>query len=428
MQIRTLTACGVIALAGCQSPPEPVASPSAPLNIRTAPSLEEAKPFYISRYVREQRAPSSQLTDILGIPVDVRIPVMSQMSLQDGMNFMLQGSGVTLRSPKTPAQAQMYAQSLPLSHTVMGSMTLREALQVIGGPAFDLEEDVVAREVGFRLKEGYVWKAPVQMSGLRKTNDKWASLSTSSLEKKSLPLISNTPSEQKVMPSPRLSQKLANNRQSLIENNDDLFGGEALGSGRNAASMKKASVTTKSTKTKLKKPSLTFKVASGESYRDALTRWVHKAQYTQIAFAQEPVFLVALDGVAQARFSKTGSLSQAIASLAQVAPELSSLTLYVRPSQKLVALHPWKDKVVTALVVQGETLEEAVRNTTRHYQWRWDEARSWRGNNYAFTPYPLVTPKGDISAAMRTLLAPYPLKAQRLDATKTLYIQELPSL
>lgn len=428
MQIRALTACVVVALAGCQSPPESVTTTPAPLNIRTAPDLEEAKPLYVSRYVRETRAPSSQLTDILGIPVDVRIPVMSQMSLQDGMNFMLQGSGVTLRQPTSEAQSQMYAQSLPLSHTIMGSMTLREALQVIGGQAFVLEEDVVAREVGFRLKEGYVWQPSAQVSNSRRTVEELASLSTSTQERKPPPLTSNASNKQKVMLSPTVSQKLANNRQSLTDSSDALFGGQALVGHQASPSVKKAPVNAESTKTNPKKPAATFKVAAGESYRDALTRWVHKAQYTHIAFAQEPAFLAALDGIAGEGFSKTGTLPQAVAALSHSIPELSTLTLHPKPSQKLVALHPWKGKAVTTLMVDGETLLDAVRNTTKHYQWRWDEAHSWRGSNYAFTSYPLVTPKGDISAAMRTLLAPYPLKAQRLDATKTLYIQELPLL
>ncbi|MFM2588270.1 hypothetical protein [Vibrio sp. TBV020] len=420
MQIRALTACIVVALAGCQSPPEPQEVASPPLNIRTAPDLEEATPLFVSRYVRETRAPSSQLTDILGIPVDVRIPVMSQMSLKDGMTFMLQGSGVTLRTPTSYAESQLYAQSLPLTHTLMGSMTLREALQVIGGQAFTLEEDVVAREVGFRLKEGYVWQAPTQAT---KT-------STSRLVKDKASATESTLAHQdKVTLSPRINKRLADNRQGLEEGSDELFGGQALVSRQGHSSVKSASASSRvTTPTKPKAPAMTFYVQTGESYRDALTRWVHKAQYPHIAFAQEPEFLAALDEVVVEGFAKTGSLSQVIAGLSHETPALKSLTLTLKPSQQLVALHPWRGSAVTALMVQGETLIDAVRSTTLHYQWRWDEARSWQGNNYAFTSYPLVTPKGDISAAMRTLLAPYPLKAQRLDATKTLYIQELPSL
>lgn len=81
------------------------------------------------------------------------------------MEFLLSGSGVSLRTPTSYAESELYAQPLPLGQTDMGHMSLRQALQVMGGQAFVLEEDVVRREVGFRLKFGYVWQAPKAVKG-----------------------------------------------------------------------------------------------------------------------------------------------------------------------------------------------------------------------------------------------------------------------
>ena len=79
-------------------------------------------------------------------------------------------------------------------------------------------------------------------------------------------------------------------------------------------------------------------------------------------------------------------------------------------------------------MVSGDTLKAATKQVTEHYGWRWDEKSSWPVADFTFTPYPLVTKEGDISMAMTTLLGPYPLKAQRLDATKTIYIKEVTPL
>lgn len=429
MRMRALSALGVVALMGCQSPPEPVVTPE-PLNIRTAPDFSESAPVYTSRYVRENRAPSSELTDILGIPVEVRIPVMSQMSLSDGMKFMLQGSGVTLRKPTSYAEAQMYQQALPLSQTAMGNMSLREALQVMGGQAFVLEEDVVVREVGFRLKEGYVWE-PAATPVLTRTQVNSAPQTSkpsfqSTVDNRSTATLPK-PQTETVTLSPTIARKLAANNRSaeLSQSNDELFSG---GKGSKEITTDKVR-TSKPSSVKSNITTFTFRVNTGESYREALTRWAHKSGHTRIAFAQEPDFLSSLDAIAERSFVVNDTLPRAISKLSREYEALNSLGLHARSSLNLVALHPWGRQSVTAFMAQGENLKEAVQGVVTHYQWQWDEKRSWSVvDNPPFTDYPIVTREGDISAAMRVMLAAYPLKAQRLDAMKTIYIQEAAAL
>jgi hypothetical protein len=215
----------------------------------------------------------------------------------------------------------------------------------------------------------------------------------------------------------------ASSQQAMLAQSDDLFGGGASTQpSRAKASGSKASTATRTTP--VKKAQVAYRVHAGESYRSALTRWAYKDGNRHLAFAQDEAFLDTLEEKAAQDFVKTGSLARAVAALSASQASLSSLTLHPKPSLNLVAFHPWRGERVTTLMVTGKTLQAAVKSTTEHYDWHWDTDASWTVDDYPFSAYPLVTREGDISAAMSTLLGPYPLKAQRLDATKTLYIKE----
>ncbi|PQJ44178.1 hypothetical protein BTO01_29420 [Vibrio jasicida] len=432
MQTRWLMCSLAGVLVGCQTPPEPVSAPP-PLNVRIAPDLSAQPAVYTSRYVTERPA-GANMTDILGVPVEARLPVMSKMSVKDGMEFLLSGSGVSLRTPTSYAESELYAQPLPLGQTDMGHMSLRQALQVMGGQAFVLEEDVVRREVGFRLKYGYVWQAPKAVKG-------WsASAHRSPTPQSAKPSTESSASA--IVMTPQLRQSLAaqsssnvasssstaakaatSSQQTMLAQSDDLFGGGASTQpSRAKTSGSKASTATRATP--VKKAQVAYRVHAGESYRSALTRWAYKDGNRHLAFAQDEAFLDTLEEKAAQDFVKTGSLARAVAALSASQASLSSLTLYPKPSLNLVAFHPWRGERVTTLMVTGKTLQAAVKSTTEHYDWHWDTDASWTVDDYPFSAYPLVTREGDISAAMTVLLKPYPLKAQRLDATKTLYIKE----
>ena len=432
MQTRWLMCSLAGVLVGCQTPPEPVSAPP-PLNVRIAPDLSAQPAVYTSRYVTERPA-GANMTDILGVPVEARLPVMSKMSVKDGMEFLLSGSGVSLRTPTSYAESGLYAQPLPLGQTDMGHMSLRQALQVMGGQAFVLEEDVVRREVGFRLKYGYVWQAPKAVKG-------WSASAHRSPTPQSAKSSTESSASAIVM-TPQLKQALAaqsssnvasssskaakaatSSQQAMLAQSDDLFGGGASTQpSRAKASGSKASTATRTTP--VKKAQVAYRVHAGESYRSALTRWAYKDGNRHLAFAQDEAFLDTLEEKAAQDFVKTGSLARAVAALSASQASLSSLTLHPKPSLNLVAFHPWRGERVTTLMFTGKTLQAAVKSTTEHYDWHWDTEASWTVDDYPFSAYPLVTREGDISAAMSTLLGPYPLKAQRLDATKTLYIKE----
>ncbi|RJX68646.1 hypothetical protein DZ860_16770 [Vibrio sinensis] len=412
MRMIALSVMGV--LVGCASsePPTPI-PPSPPLNLRVAPPLEIATPIQTSRYVLERRSPASQLTDMLDVPVDARMPAMANLTVKDGLDFLLTGSGMRVRTPTSYGESQMYAQPLPIAQMDMGQIPLRHAIQVLGGQAFELEEDVVKREVGFRLKNGYVWAPP-------KYDDIQPSVTLNKA------LLAN-----------RSEVDRATDAQSLDADNDNLFSSSAVRHSTQPVTVinnKKSLLSTKSTLSNgqsVTPPSSqamnvkTFTIATGESYREAILRWANGAGFERVALAQEPTFLDALDNRSTSGFLVKGSLRTAVAKLAEETPELSRLTLYENAVAGLAALHPYRTQAVTVFMTQGDTLEEVITNAVKQYDWNWDKAHSWNAANYAFsTDYPVVTRRADISSALSILLKQYPLEARRLDANRTIYIRE----
>lgn len=123
-----------LALAGCANEPQPIVpEPMPPMNVRTAPALQNTPMVQTSRYTLTNPAHGARLVDILNVSVEARIPsIGGALSVEDGLSFLLSESGVHLREPLSYGEAQLYKQPLPLAHTDLGIMPLREALQVVG--------------------------------------------------------------------------------------------------------------------------------------------------------------------------------------------------------------------------------------------------------------------------------------------------------
>lgn len=92
--------------------------------------------------------------------VDVRIPASLTTSVEDALHHTLRRTGYSLCSASGQAQRQLYRQTLPAAHYRLGPLPLREALQVLGGEAWELEVDAVAREVCYQVRDGRREEAP----------------------------------------------------------------------------------------------------------------------------------------------------------------------------------------------------------------------------------------------------------------------------
>lgn len=94
-----------------------------------------------------QKDPLSQI-------VDIRIPRSLTPTVADAMRYALKQSGYSLCATG-PANGVLYRQALPAVQYQLGPMRLRTALQVMAGPAWQMEEDDVQRVVCHSLRSGY---------------------------------------------------------------------------------------------------------------------------------------------------------------------------------------------------------------------------------------------------------------------------------
>ncbi len=407
MQKRWLALSVASVLVGCTSTPQP-APPPPPLNVRTAPELSAGQAVHTSRYVTQSRASGAELTDILGVPIDARLPVMTQMTVKQGMEFLLNGSGMALRTPTSGAEAQLYTQALPLGQTNMGHMSLREALQVMGGQAFLLEEDVVRREVGFRLKDGYVWQAPLVTS----VNNLPPSSSSAGV------------SNNEVAMTPRLNQSLAANGASSANaaslSNDVLFMGNGKSSTVSTSAAKSKTVTSRSATD----ANTNYFISKGEAPYHAIQRWFESKKFARVAFALDDKQQAALLEPLEQSVNYHGTLPDAITDLGKQL----ELPLHFDMQRGIAAIHTL-DVIPDIQWVHGSTLKQAVANLARSYGWKWQDEgvqASWMSDN----DYPLmsefgvVTPRGAFDEALDTVLDGYPVKAQLIAGTRQVFIRE----
>ncbi len=172
------TACAVTMLAGC------VQQPIAPNLAEQYPDSQQLdipnyQPVAQDIYAEQEQAPAEVLrtgrytlvptrsqtgqANLLEQTVRVRIPTRLQPTVEDGLKYTLDRSGYQLCSAKgKPALETLFSRPLPAAHYELGPMPLQAALQLLGGPSYQLQIEPVAREVCFGLRVARV----VQGSGV----------------------------------------------------------------------------------------------------------------------------------------------------------------------------------------------------------------------------------------------------------------------
>ena len=391
-------------LLGCANPPlalEP-AEP-APQNIRIAPDIgQEGVTTRTSRYVTESATPSRQIRDVLSTMIKVDIPVIAEPSIGEGMGFLLARTGIRVRVPLTYAESQLYQQPLPLVQTEMGYMSIRQGLQVMAGDVWQLEEDVVKRELGFTLKPMYAWnKTSNNPISATVSSQVQPVTSTVSLRDEHTGFSAHYPLSKTGVTAG--TSHSVDTVRSATPQSDDFFPVISL-----------------------------HTVNRGESYRTAISRWMRADGIDDIAWAESDALLDALQMSPTSSFVHRGEVSESIAVLVNKVPELNSanLTVYINKSSKLAAIHPWPYRSVKVLRVSGSTLKQAISHLVGDYGWQWIDdgfqGQSWKlTQDYPFTSsYPLVAPAEDISMALSIVLRQYPVVAQVLDSAKQIYIVE----
>lgn len=106
------------------------------------------------RYLLVSTDPAAVQRDPLSQLIDMRIPSSVTPTVGDALRYALRQSGYALCATGQVTDV-LYRQALPAVQYQLGPVRLRTALQVLAGPAWQLEVDDVQRIVCHSLRAGY---------------------------------------------------------------------------------------------------------------------------------------------------------------------------------------------------------------------------------------------------------------------------------
>ncbi|ROM70862.1 pili assembly chaperone [Pseudomonas brassicacearum] len=117
-------------------------------------TVEESHPSELryGRYTLVSTEPTNEQRDLLAQIIDVSIPSNLNPSVQEAMHYVLQRSGYSLCPAAEPVKI-LFTRPLPAAHYRLGPISLRNALQVLAGPAWQLTIDEVSRSVCFERQK-----------------------------------------------------------------------------------------------------------------------------------------------------------------------------------------------------------------------------------------------------------------------------------
>ncbi len=110
----------------------------------------QANDLQVGRYSLLTAAPTEAQNKLLATTVAIRLPGRIQ-TVGEAVRHILQRSGYRLAAPESigPDSVALFALPLPAVHRSLGPMTLRDALEMLAGPAFHLVHDPVHRLITF---------------------------------------------------------------------------------------------------------------------------------------------------------------------------------------------------------------------------------------------------------------------------------------
>ncbi|EHK70855.1 hypothetical protein PPL19_12688 [Pseudomonas psychrotolerans L19] len=152
-----------VALAGCAQQ-EPAPSAPGPDSSRNPELLQpdlypkgavsEPQVRY-GRYTLVNTAPETEQRDLMAQIIDVNIPANMKPTVRDAMQYVVNQSGYSLCGPEQGHVNILFTRPLPAAQYKLGPMSLRNTLQVLAGPAWQVKVDEVMRSVCFVLRPGY---------------------------------------------------------------------------------------------------------------------------------------------------------------------------------------------------------------------------------------------------------------------------------
>lgn len=164
--IRHFTTLSLLALvSGCASQTEPALKPAfdssrnpdllAP-DLYPNGAISEKEPVVrYGRYTLVSTLPTSGQRDLMAQIIDVNIPANMKPNVRDAMQYVMDRSGFSLCAATSGHVNILYTRPLPAAQFKLGPMTLRNTLQVLAGPAWQVKVDEVNRQVCYVLRPGY---------------------------------------------------------------------------------------------------------------------------------------------------------------------------------------------------------------------------------------------------------------------------------
>ncbi|MNF67607.1 Toxin co-regulated pilus biosynthesis protein Q [compost metagenome] len=107
------------------------------------------------RYTLVSTQPDAGQRDLMAQIIDVTIPANMHPNVRDAMQYVVERSGYSLCPTDSGHVNILYTRPLPAAQYKLGPMTLRNTLQVLSGPAWQVKVDEVNRQVCFVLRPGY---------------------------------------------------------------------------------------------------------------------------------------------------------------------------------------------------------------------------------------------------------------------------------
>lgn len=164
--IRQLTTLSLLALvASCTTqkaePPKPAFDSSRNPDMLTPDlyphgAVAEKEPVVrYGRYTLVSTQPDAGQRDLMAQIIDVTIPANMHPNVRDAMQYVVDRSGYSLCPADSGHVNILYTRPLPAAQYKLGPMTLRNTLQVLSGPAWQVKVDEVNRQVCFVLRPGY---------------------------------------------------------------------------------------------------------------------------------------------------------------------------------------------------------------------------------------------------------------------------------
>lgn len=132
------------------------------------------------RYTLVSTLPDSGQRDLMAQIIDISIPANMHPNVRDAMQYVVDRSGYSLCSAESGHVNILYTRPLPAAQYKLGPMTLRNTLQVLAGPAWQVKVDEVNRQVCYVLRPGYQLPTPASPAGKLYADKSQVSASTNS--------------------------------------------------------------------------------------------------------------------------------------------------------------------------------------------------------------------------------------------------------